>query len=245
MARAPAGRKSANDIMAEALARFSGFTDADVQAIGEALPADCDRDALAAILEKWTEIALADHLLLEPYPERRKRNARLMAVARASTALATALTSLTELDLAMLTSRMVGERGERPYEAVREERDGVESQLSAVRGYLYSLRQAAMDLQVTVKHRNPPNRTAYLVMLDFAEIFKCVSGLTATRITIAGTEGEGQNTGPFFVFMSAVWPIIFGNGDAGLSAALRQWATNHRATGDRSAFIANLRTNNV
>ncbi len=240
MSTSPARGTSANDKMASALASFDGFSDAEVNAICASLPPGSKHGELSEILAAWTRIAVPDHLLHEPYTESKKRNARLKAVAQASKSLNAALASLSETDVAMIVNQMADERGRRSYDAMRAERSRLQDQLFDLRDHLPVLSQAATDLQVPIRHHNPPNRTAFLVHSDFAAIFSYVSGLPATRRTVSGREGEGEDTGPFFKFLCAVWPPLFGDGDTGLSAALKKWATYSKAKGGGSYFIDNF-----
>src|SRR5262249_20406237 len=67
----------------------------------------------------------------------------------------------------------------------------------------------------------PRNVSAYLVMMDLAAIFEWLTGKKATRVVDRITNDE---TGPFWDFAAAVWPLVFGNGCHGLRAAMKNWA---------------------
>jgi hypothetical protein len=70
--------------------------------------------------------------------------------------------------------------------------------------------------------KEPPKATRnHLIILDLAAIFQLVGGKQPTRRTNSDT---GKDYGPFWDFASAIWPVVFGN-RSGLSAAIKQWAT--------------------
>jgi hypothetical protein len=52
--------------------------------------------------------------------------------------------------------------------------------------------------------------------------------------------GESKESGRFFSFASELWPLVFGNGQAGLSAAMKNWAWARRRYDEASALIANI-----
>ena len=83
----------------------------------------------------------------------------------------------------------------------------------------------------------PRNVPAYLVLQDAAEIFEWLTRIKATREV---SRDNGTETGPFFQFASILWPTIFGNGVAGLPAAIKNWAKWRSAYNEQSALIANL-----
>ena len=83
----------------------------------------------------------------------------------------------------------------------------------------------------------PLNIIAYLVLLDAAAIFEWFSGKKAAR---GVNRIDGSETGPFFRFVSVLWPIIFGKGDEGLPAAIKNWASWRSKFDEHSAFIANV-----
>jgi hypothetical protein len=72
-------------------------------------------------------------------------------------------------------------------------------------------------------HRGRPMKFApFLILNDLAGMFEDATGTKATRITVR--DSDEYDGGPFFEFAAAVWPVVFDNGFAGLSAALRKWA---------------------
>jgi hypothetical protein len=75
----------------------------------------------------------------------------------------------------------------------------------------------------------------YLVIKDIAAIFEWYSGLKATRRVNRVSKGE---TGPFYRFAAALWPVIFGKGDDRLPAAIKKFAAYREREG--RALIANI-----
>src|ERR1700730_13545036 len=62
------------------------------------------------------------------------------------------------------------------------------------------------------------------ILMQLAWMFECVTGLKAKRqIDRASTEYEPDETGPFYDFIAAVWPVIF-DSEAGLPSAFKKWA---------------------
>ena len=80
----------------------------------------------------------------------------------------------------------------------------------------------------------------YLVLLDLGAIFEWATRRRASRKvgTDAGTR-PGQTYGPFWDFVSAAWPIIFGS-SAGLNNALKFWAEGRRLYDEASPIMWNL-----
>jgi hypothetical protein len=85
----------------------------------------------------------------------------------------------------------------------------------------------------------PPTVIAYLVIKDVAAIFEWCTGLEATRQVDRISHEE---TGPFYRFAAAIWPIVFGKGDDGLPAAIRRFATYRKREG--RALMANMAMRN-
>jgi hypothetical protein len=70
------------------------------------------------------------------------------------------------------------------------------------------------------KLRRPRNLAAYFVLRDAAAIFAWFTDKKATRQVHRITNRE---TGPFFQFASALWPVVFSRGTQGLPAAMKNW----------------------
>jgi hypothetical protein len=80
------------------------------------------------------------------------------------------------------------------------------------------------------EQRGRPIDLLPISILDhLASMFEYVTGLKARRqIDRAPGEYEPYETGPFYEFAAAVWPVIFGSGDLGLPSALKKWAAVFR-----------------
>jgi hypothetical protein len=87
--------------------------------------------------------------------------------------------------------------------------------------------------------KRPATVIAYLIVKDIAAIFEWCTGLEATRQVDRISHEE---TGPFYPFAAAIWPVIFGKGDDGLPAAIKNFA-KHRDREGR-ALIANIALRN-
>jgi hypothetical protein len=83
----------------------------------------------------------------------------------------------------------------------------------------------------------PRNKAAYLVLLDLAAIFKRLTGLKPEREV---SRIDSRETGAFYCFCEAVWPLVFDCGVGGLAAAMKNWARDHQKYNESSALIANL-----
>jgi hypothetical protein len=77
------------------------------------------------------------------------------------------------------------------------------------------------------KHEGPGRRTNIMPLIlieHLAEMFEYVTGLKPARaIDRAPDEYAPYETGSFYDFLAAVWPVIF-DSDAGLSSAFKKWA---------------------
>ena len=74
-------------------------------------------------------------------------------------------------------------------------------------------------------------------MQDIATIFQWVTGTEASRSV---DRADGKESGPFWEFASAVWPVVFGKGDDGLSSAMHNWARHKKRYGAGLALIFNI-----
>jgi hypothetical protein len=84
------------------------------------------------------------------------------------------------------------------------------------------------------------NLQRYLVLLDLAAIFEWASGQHAgRRVRTDTSEDAGKEYGPFYDFVRAVWPIIFGS-ERGLSNALKDWAKRRALYREESPLIWNM-----
>jgi hypothetical protein len=80
-------------------------------------------------------------------------------------------------------------------------------------------------------------------MRDLAAMFEYFTDNHPTRTVDRGT---GDEAGQFYTFAAAMWPVILGNGDAGLSAAMKAWADARiKFPEEVSPVIANMRLRGV
>jgi hypothetical protein len=107
------------------------------------------------------------------------------------------------------------------------------------REFLNHLQTAVESLQSRLKKGpgQPRNTVAYLVLMDLAAIFRWLTGIEAKREV---DRMEGRETGAFYHFCAAVWPLVFKNETHGLSAAMKNWAFAHRKYKEASAILANI-----
>jgi hypothetical protein len=85
----------------------------------------------------------------------------------------------------------------------------------------------------------PPNVISYFVIQDIAAIFEWCTESPATRRVDRDTHEEG---GGFHKFAAAIWPVVFRQGDDGLSAAIKKFAKYRKH--EAPALIANIRMRN-
>jgi hypothetical protein len=107
------------------------------------------------------------------------------------------------------------------------------------RDFLNRLKAAAESLEKRLKRGRgqPRNIVAYVVLLDLAAIFEWLTGVKARREV---DRIEGIETGAFYNFCEAIWPLVFESGTDGLSTAMKNWASGHREYGEASALLANI-----
>jgi hypothetical protein len=124
-------------------------------------------------------------------------------------------------------------RGVNPTEfATRIERVNEESE------FLANLAAIAPDeYWQPTSSRRPRNIPAYLVLRDAAAIYQWLTGRAAEREV---GRSSRRDTGPFFRFASTLWPAVFGEGTAGLSNAMKNWASAKKRFRERSPLIINI-----
>ena len=71
---------------------------------------------------------------------------------------------------------------------------------------------------------HPQDLLPMLIIVDLAPTFYQATGLRPARAIDRTTpDFEPEETGPFYEFMAAVWPVLFGSDD-GLSSNFRKWS---------------------
>jgi hypothetical protein len=194
-------------------------------------------ELLPRILEEWGRTDLRRHLSRESREIIRERIKRLKRVKACAGRLSDALNEIDKLDQTNILAQMVYAEGRRLENVSRTEFSDRQARLSQEGDYLAKL--GAIDLP---KHwhgsrGHPRNIPAYQVLQDAAAIFEWLTDTKATRVV---DRGEGIETGPFFGFASILWPVVFKKGDAGLSAAIKNWAAWRSKYNEQSALIANI-----
>jgi hypothetical protein len=85
----------------------------------------------------------------------------------------------------------------------------------------------------------PSTMMAYLIIKDIASIFEWYCGLEATRQV---DRISNEETGPFYGFAAALWPVVFRKGDEGLPAAIKNFAQYRKSEG--RPLMANMAMRN-
>jgi hypothetical protein len=218
------------------------FTDRYIKAIVDSLPDGVDQKRqklLGKILREWAETDLPVYLS-EPSTEiKRARTKRFDVVAKCSEALLKALDAVeNNHERFWIFREMIRGDGQRSSQA---ELARLKSQLKEIRSFLDKLSNSSVAAGKLWKQGvgQPRNNAASLVLMDIIAIYEWVTGRKASRQVDSNTF---EDTGPFWRFAIAIWPPVFGNGDYGLSAAIKKWddATKKKLKGTRSPLLANI-----
>jgi hypothetical protein len=219
------------------------FSCRELGLIARALPG-CKKHRLGllhCVLREWGRTDLPGQLRQRPEPteERTHRRARLERVDRAVREVADALAALDERDCGAIRLYLACplERYPKGLSAPNIERANRE--FGGTPDLLSRLAAAARDASVPIAPRpgRVRNDVPYVVLLDIAAIFKWATGKKATRQVGRGTR---EDCGAFHQFAAAIWPVVFGKGDDGLSSALQSWAADRTTYRDTSALILNI-----
>jgi hypothetical protein len=188
---------------------------------------------LPHVLHEWSRNELREHLSKESAATIRKRIERMEAVEDHARGLLQALEALDDRDRAAIASQML------PRDFWLSPKGG-----GIIRGLTHLIREensfltklaAAAPTAWKQGRGRPVNMTAHLVIRDAASIFEWLAKMEATRQVSRVTH---QETGPFWRFLAGIWPVVFGKGDDGLSAALKNWAKYRKR--ERSALVPNI-----
>lgn len=189
------------------------------------------RTLLPKVLREWGCNELHEHLTMEPRPVIRARVRRQELVGKCTRKLMDALSSLDEMDRAAIVCQMKSATRDRAQFAV------LSNWIDEAPRFFCKLAAISPRQFWNLGRGNPRNLTPYLVLQDAAAIFEWYTGKKATRNVDRVT---GKEIGPFFNFVSALWPIIFKNKTVGLSAAMKNWERGRLQYGERSPVIANI-----
>ncbi len=217
------------------------FTTLDVERIVACLPDAIDgrrRELLPLILRDWSCTDLRKHFSREPREIIRNRIKQLKAVGNRAAQLLPAMEAVDErgrIRIAIFIALADGE-GHALFE-LYDELAVLTRRLDEERAFLTSLAAAAPKAGGKARRGRPRNTLAYLVMLDAAAIFEW---LTEKRAARGVHRSYGCETGPFWRFVAALWPVVFGKGGHGLTAAVKNWDAARRRHKEESGLIANI-----
>jgi hypothetical protein len=217
------------------------LTDRDLALIGRSLDVEANSHRLCLlpqVLREWVEVDLMEHATREEFRASAPQRAdRYQKVARRSKELLNAIDAVIEADDLGLIAVELGRADESI--PMREKYGHFNQKLVDHRDFLNHLQAAVESLQNRLKRGpgQPRNMVAYLVLLDLAAIFRWVTGIQPRREV---DRIEGDDTGAFYHFCEAIWPLVFRNETDGLRAAMKNWASGRNRYNDASAIIANI-----
>jgi hypothetical protein len=215
------------------------LTDEAVSLICASLPNEADprrRQLLPKILREWSLIDLHELPSIESHAIRRERIKRVKRVGKSVCILLQSLDAIDETDRFVLASQMARMEGHAPSNSDGTEIKTLIKRIVEERDFLSRLAAAAPETW-NCNRGQPRNITAYLVIRDAADIFEWVTNIRATRVV---DRHSGAEIGPFWQFVAAIWPVVFGKADGGLPAAMKNWASYRKRYDERSALIANI-----
>jgi hypothetical protein len=213
------------------------FSDEFLRAVERLLPSplsDSRRELLKRILHEWSRTDLPEHLSRERRAVTKKRIDRSRTVKKLARQLSAALSALDSEDQIGIVHMLEKQQ----HQVSQAELKRQEARL--VQGWQFVAELAAItpeDFWRPIAGPHPRTIAAYLVLQDAAAIFEWLTGTKAARGVDRIT---GSETGPFFRFLSLLWPVVFGNGLAGLASAIRNWAEWRVEHRERSAIISNI-----
>jgi hypothetical protein len=214
------------------------LSDEDVRRIADSLPASAKPkrvQAMKCILREWSRVELPDHLSRRSLRlEWKQTNQTLMKIEKHAQELLQEIEALDGFSDILTTLAAARFRQHKPTSTGRDEEDRAERRVDEGLTFLRTLSTLASK----PKRGQPPNITAYLVILDAVAMFEWASRKRAAREVDRMT---GKETGPFREFLEALWPVVFGNGIYGLQAAMRRWEEARTKYDEKSPLIANIR----
>ncbi len=218
------------------------FTERKVNLILKSLPVGVSPGKLALlprILQDWADNDLPMILNSETAETHRARIKRLDALARRASDLHDALDAINQSDDGFLVIREMAMA--KSGRLTQQNRDQLETRLDEERAFLEELSSAAKAASKVWKKGkgHPRNIKAALVICDIAALFRWLTGKRAARQV---SRADSAPTGPFWDFAAALWPVIFGKGDDGLQAAMKNLdnAQRNKLTGTRSLVLNNI-----
>jgi hypothetical protein len=214
------------------------FSDRDVSLIDKSLPATVisrRRELLPQILRDWSSNDLHSHMKFQRRPslERREKMERIRDCAHA---LVQALDETDELDVWGLADMMVREANETSSAGIagRAEFIVLNQRITETVDLLNNLGKAA-DQTWKYNSGRPRNTAGDLVLMDIIAIFEW---LTDTEVTRPSDQKIDAETDAFWRFATAIWPVVFGDGERGLYSSIKNWSQNQH--GDESVLMFNI-----
>jgi hypothetical protein len=223
------------------------FDERAVEQIRASLPKGIDQrrlDLLPRVLNEWSRTDLREHLSRESRATVRERYDQLSKIGTRANDLWQALEAIDQRGKSWIAQEIGREEGTPlvSRERVAEMKERLKDEDDFLRKLAAATARLIDELDESLSRRRPRNIRAYLVMMDVAAIFEWLTDRKATREV---NRDDHKETGPFWHFAEAVWPYIFGKGRYGLSSAMKNWATWHKATwhkrcGEESQLIRNI-----
>ena len=210
-------------------------------------------DLLPRLLNHWSFSDLREHLSREPRATVRRRYDQLTKTRKCANDLRDALGALDQHGRSWIALEMAREGGDRfsivegetlaqmqEWHRLQSEKLAeIDERLGLEDDFLLKLGTAIQRLVEQGKQGagHPRNVRAYLVMLDLAAIFEWLTDRKATRVV---DRDHGNETGPFWHFAAAVWPLVFGHGCDGLKSAMKNWEALRLMHNENSPFMLNV-----
>jgi hypothetical protein len=196
------------------------------------------RELLPRILQEWDHTDLRQHLSRESRAIIRKRINRLEEVKANARRLSDALNKCDQRDQTAILAQMLIAERKRIWDVSRTEFSDRRARLTEEVDYLAKLTAITPKESWQLSRGRPRNIATYQVLQDAAAMFEWLTDTDATREV---DRMEGTESGPFFQFVSILWPVVFRKGVAGLPAAMKNWAAGRSKYNEQSALIANIK----
>ena len=222
------------------------FTTEQIEQLMAALPGCTDeqkRQVIPMILAEWGLIDVEGYLNHTPPQQVRAERKLLEKLASGATELAQALSNLgsgSRFAVAYQLSKggVDNESALANYNRIRE----INRRLGEAPARLDRL-AAAVTETAALQGPTPLRHDSVirnLILKDLAAIFEyATEQLSGRRVRTDAHVDAGQEYGPFWDFVSVVWPMIFGSTN-GLRYAVKFWAKVQAKHGERSAVITNM-----
>ena len=211
--------------------RAAGFTDREIRLMSMSVNTDAERrNELEAKLREWSKANLPGYLSLDEWHEPLSPAVRrqIEALSRALTASIEGIQSLAPT----IRKKIVGGLASYSFIPGTERFEKIAAAGDYVDEFMHRAAWVDNVVRGILRGREgrfgrPTKFAPFLTLNDLADMFQAATGKKATRIT--SRDSDEYDSGPFYEFAAAVWPVVFGKGDSGLSNALRKWAENEEA----------------